>query len=163
LLDLEKYEPDLIEESWRNREVADELLREFNKSWSTVTSTSSSVRPPYGKTVQHRSDAVESSLEIRREDDYYGLLRKTGSSRAQCSFIEPSPEALAVISGLSASGPEVGCAVGDVRLELHRLGIRVGSVELVEALEGAGLSMRVADASDAVRVDPPFNRYSNED
>lgn len=83
------------------------------------------------------------------EVDYYGLLRQHGH---RYSVIQPGTEWIAVVASLSCDEPGGETNVGKVLESLGRLGLRPELMEIVQALESAGLAQGSADADHGVRV-----------
>lgn len=109
---------------------------------------------------KNRRAAVESCLTARSTDgehtDHYGFLVQKGPSRATYRIVDPSTEVIAILASLSCGSPNNICTVGDVRRDLRALGLEPSVPELVSRLVRAGLSTKMADASDAIEVHSAF-------
>jgi hypothetical protein len=84
--------------------------------------------------------------------DHYGLLKQRG----RYLVVDPSTEWIAAIASLSCSGPGTETSVGEVAVQLRRIGLRPGTAELTARLEQAGLARSSADADAAVRVQSAY-------
>lgn len=104
-------------------------------------------------TLKNAYETVFYSLVQRDEADHYALLRSRGTN---VTLIEPGTEWVAMVAGLTASGPGQPTRVGLIIEELHRLGLRPPVPELVHLLEAAGLARGSADADHGVRVANPY-------
>lgn len=83
------------------------------------------------------------------EADYYGLLRQHGN---RYSVVQPGTEWIAVMASLACDHPGGETHIGKVLSTLAQLGLHPELMELVKALEGAGLAQGSADADHGVRV-----------
>ncbi|WP_156466151.1 hypothetical protein [Janibacter sp. Soil728] len=97
------------------------------------------------ETILYSLQQRDSSTEV----DYYGLLRKHGN---RYSVIQPGTEWIAVIASLACDEPSGETNLGQVLATLGQLGLRPELLELVKALEAAGLAQGSADADRGVRV-----------
>jgi hypothetical protein len=140
----------------RNPDVIKKLTQQKKLSFAQTNKSS----------LQHRWDAVESCLTTRNtlggnEIDHYGLLIAKGNKNARFRIVEPSTEVMAVIGSLSNYMPDGECRIGDVKRNLRSLGLRPALSELVNALEGAGLCRRTADADESAVVRSAFGLGRN--
>lgn len=87
--------------------------------------------------------------DVSSETDYYGLLRRHGN---RYSVVQPGTEWVAVMASLACDGPGGETHLGQVLAMLSQLGLRPELMELVKALEAAGLAQGSADADHGVRV-----------
>lgn len=97
------------------------------------------------ETILYSLQQRDSSAEV----DYYGLLRQRGQ---RYSVIQPGTEWIAVVASLACDEPGGETHVGKVLMSLDQLGLKPELMEIVKALESAGLAQGSADADHGVRV-----------
>lgn len=107
---------------------------------------------PWPGSCKNMYETILYSLQQRdapSEIDYYGLLRRHGN---RFSVIQPGTEWIAVVASLACDAPGGETNVGKVLSSLSDLGLRPELMEVVKALEAAGLAQGSADADHGVRV-----------
>lgn len=97
------------------------------------------------ETILYSLQQRDSAAEV----DFYGLLRQRGN---RYSVIQPGTEWIAVVASLACDEPGGETHLGNVLLSLAQLGLRPELMEVVKALEAAGLAQGSADADHGVRV-----------
>jgi hypothetical protein len=110
-------------------------------------------------TANNQKEFVRYLVQPRSSDDdsvdqadFYYLARTNGRH----TWFRPGPEWLVVITSLLCRRPGGSCTLGDLRIDLACLGIRVERSVLVGMLEEAGLSTDSPDADDALVVRAGF-------